>query len=278
MKFLKHAFIRHKAAMDRLPFDGYRIEVARTAEQYRSAFRLLQIGYVFEGIEPVGGRVLRITEHHVLRESTVLLAYEGDKVVGTMTLTLDSSAGLPLDGDYPARLAALRSQGRRLAEIGSFAIVRRCWRSGVAQLIGLSCVQLGVRQGVEQFVIGVHPRAADVYSALYGFRRFGTPRSHNTLNAPVQALEVDRGCLEAHLRRHYRRATTGTTIADHACCGVPLPCFELPRDVRSRRFTRRKMKTDVFAQIFGRESDRLETLSKPVRKRLACTDPRRLSA
>lgn len=279
MRFLRHAWIRRKAAMNSLPMQRFRLVVAQTAEQYRDAFRLLQVGYVFEGIEPVSGRALRISEHHVLRESTVVLAYEGRQVVGTMTVTLDSPGGLPLERDYQAEIAALRGQPcTRLAELGSFAIVRRCWNSGVAQLLGIACVQLGVRQRTNQFVIGVHPKAGEVYSALYGFTQMGKVRPHCSLKAPVVGLQVDSARLEAHWRRHYRPLPDGTCLAACIFRCAPMPCFALPRDVCSRRFTRRKMPSGVFQQIFGRESDRLETLSDPVRTHLERTDARRLIA
>jgi hypothetical protein len=281
MKRLKHWWIRRKVGLDHLDVSQFRLRIARTREDYRQAFRLLQVGYMFQGIEPVNGRELRINEHHVLRrEATVILACEGDQVVGTMTFTLDSPAGLPLDGDFPQELRALRAEPERLGELGSFAIVRRCWRSGVSQLLGMACVQLAIRQGAQRLVIGIHPRAEDIYAALWGFHRLAAPQRHCSLAAPVVGMQVEIAEIVAHAKRHYPRpfSWSGSTLAQHLARGASFPCFALPpyRDLTSRQFERWKMESHVHEELFRRDSDRWATLSSDVRDYARRTGPQRL--
>ena len=263
MKLLKHALIRRRIDLPNLPLDRFKLVVAQSTAQYRDAFRLLQVGYVFQGIEPVSGRQMRISEHHVLLASTVILAYEGEQLVGTMTVTLDSPALLPLDDDYPQALSELRRSGR-LAEFGSFSIVRRCWGSGVAHLLAIACAQVALRQQAEQLVIGVHPRAVDLYAALWGWRPFGAPQRHHALAAPVVGLHLPVDRLARHLTR-YRPLRGGHTLHALAFGGVPLPCFALPEDLTSPLT---KLDPRGFRQLFRYESDRYDTLSAKVRHQL----------
>jgi len=130
--------IRRKVRMHRAPLDRFVVRVARSTADYEHAFRLLHVADAFQGFEDLDAEQLRITPQHVLPESTVLVAYEAERLVGTLTVTLDSPAGLPNDRDYPEEMAALRRAGATLVEFGSLAIVHRCWSSGVARLLEMA--------------------------------------------------------------------------------------------------------------------------------------------
>ncbi len=171
--------IRRKAGFHKIDPARFTVRIARTTEDYEQAFRLLHIAYAWQGIESLDAPVMRITDQHLLPESTVLVCYEGDQLVGTMTVTTDSPAGLPLDNDYGARLCGFRKRGERIAELGSFGIVGRCHHSGVCQLLSLAAARFSFGWlGVDRLVIGIHPKAAPFYRALWGFGVFGEPRDH----------------------------------------------------------------------------------------------------
>lgn len=260
--FVLDHVIRHRARFDRVPMDRYTIRVARTLGEYESAFRLVHINYAALGIEPMRPVDLRLTEQHALREAIVLVAYDGEQPVGTITVTGDSPAGLPLDGDYPVELGALRAGGAHLAEINSFAIVGRCRRDGLAQLLSIAATRIGFRTlGATHIVSGVHPSATPMYRAIWSFTPLGAPRTHATLRAPVAGQVVERSTIFAHVRRHFgKRMSSGSTLEAHLLMGPPLPCVSVPDDSPNADLGAFKMPRDVFRTLFVDRTDRLASL------------------
>lgn len=275
---LLHEAIRRKAALHKTPLDRYRVFVAREAAHYEDAFSLLHVAYVYQGLESPRGATMRITPQHVLPEATVFVAYEGDVIVGTMTVTLDSPAGLVLDKDYPAELAELRRRGERLVEYGSLAIVRRCWHTGVTTLLNNAvCLWTQHILRATRIVMGVNPAAREVYAAMYGFEPLGAPRQHAELAAPVQGFSV--GVTESlvHIDRHHRRRlANGMRVNEAHRQG--LPCIEIPRSIPHDELPRWKLTRQVFRELFIKKSNLLDSLDPTVREYLAMwRSPRTLS-
>jgi hypothetical protein len=98
--------------------------VAASANVRLDAARLVGKLYSAEGYlgeEHVDGAPF-LTPHHLLPEATVFIAREGKRVIGTLTVILDSAAGLPMESLYGEEVAQLRASGRRVCEICSLAI------------------------------------------------------------------------------------------------------------------------------------------------------------
>jgi hypothetical protein len=255
--------IRRKGRFDRIELGRFTVRPARTIEEYELAFRLVQLGYLFRGIEPLGALEMRITEQHVLPEATVMCAWEGDQIVGTMTVTVDSPAGLPLDKDYPQELAALRSQGRKLAEFGSFAIVQRCWGDGVAQLLSIACARMALRiHHATDIVIGIHPKAGAVYRALWGFTPMAAPQEHAQLRAPVQPWTLSRDRVTWHLTQHCTvPMRSGASVLEHILGPTPHPDVWVPDQVPVDDLAKWKMPREVFQGLFHEKTDHLRSLT-----------------
>ncbi len=253
--------IRSKAAIHTTPLDHYRIRIAREVSEYEDAFHLLHIAYVYQGIEDVRCDKMRITPQHVLPEATVFVAYENDQCVGTMTVTLDSPAGLPLENDYPGELDDLRKQGARFVEYGSLAVVRRCWHSGVTVLLNMAACYWSINMlGATDIVMGINPKAAPLYRAMYNFQRLGSPKQHSKLTAPVLAMRTNIPTTVEWARKHFPAPlSSGLTIADHWTRTLP-PCIEIPAQVSPTDLARWKLPRAVFQELFIEKSDRLESL------------------
>jgi hypothetical protein len=262
--FLCDTLIRRKVRLHTMDVDRFKIRVARTADEYRDAFRLVHVGYVFQGIERLKELDLRITEQHVLPEATVLVAYEGDQIVGTISVTKDSPAGLPIDKDYPEPLDELRRRGAQISEIGSLAVVRRCWHSSLMPLLGMAAGRLGFRiHGSTHHVIGVHPKAAAFYRAIWGFRPIGPARHHAELDAPVVGLMHDRSELREHMVRWHRRQLSGIGVlpADYILGPLVPEGLFMPEGIPESEWPRFKMPREVFRELFVEHSNRLLELS-----------------
>jgi hypothetical protein len=260
--FVTEALVRRRVRFDVLTEGRFKVRVARTVQDYEQAFRLVHAGYVVQGIESPLDPDLRVTEQHVLPEATVLLAYEGDRAVGTMTVTIDSPAGLPLDKDYPESLRELRRTGARLAEFGSFTIVSRCRGSGVAQLLSLAALRVSVQCGATDIVIGVHPKTIPFYRGVWGFDALGEPKAHAQLTAPVVGMHMVMAASQAHLRRHYSRPlSSGYGAADYLEGVARIPGFEMPDTLPMDALARWKMPRDVFQALFRDRTNVLAQLS-----------------
>jgi hypothetical protein len=262
--FVSDPWIRHKVRLHEVDTERFRVRLARTAQEYQDAFRLVHVGYVFQGIEPLRELDLRITEQHVLSEATVLVAYEGEQIVGTISITKDSPAGLPLDKDYPEALAKLRNAGAQIAEIGSLAVVRRCWHSSLMPLLGMAAARVAFRvYGSTHQVIGIHPKATPFYRALWDFHPLGPARRHSELEAPVIGLAAERESLRSHATRFYRRPMTveKTLPVDYVFdARIPRNLY-LPEDIPAHEWPRFKMSRGVFRELFIERANRLSSLS-----------------
>jgi len=267
-EFVEDKIIRRKAMFERIPVERFSIRLARTVEEYEQAFRLVHVAYVYQGYELLKAIDMRTTEQHVLPEASVLVAYEDGRCVGTISATLDSPAGLPLDKDYPEELGALRSQGARIVEIGSFAVVSRARRTGASQLLALSTFRLGERaHGATHYVIGVNPKAAPFYRAVWGFKPLGPSRGHADLSAPVVGLVVSREQGLACMRR-FGRMRDGFLPSDYPERADSPPGLQLPEHLPPESWTRWKMPREVFRELFIRRSNRLHCLSEQTRGHL----------
>jgi len=267
--WIRNWYLRRKAALHQTPVDRYEVRIARSVKEYQDAFRLIHVAYVYQGIEPVRGMEMRITPQHVLPESTVFVAYEGETLVGTMTVTLDSPAGLPLDHDYPEPLMRLREQGARMVEFGSLAVVRKCWHTGVTTLLNIAAHTFAwVVLEATHCVMGIHPRAAPFYDAVYNFAALGAPRPHAELDAPVQGMVHELAGIRHHMRRHFRRPmATGLTPGEHFTEQLP-PNIRMPEGESLAQLARWKLPRAVFRELFIEQSDRLDSLDERTRQQL----------
>ncbi|MBI5542455.1 MAG: hypothetical protein HY901_01090 [Deltaproteobacteria bacterium] len=258
---LTDKLIRLKLGVHKTPLDRFEVRIARTVRDYERAFRLLHVAYVYQGIEDVESERMRITKQHVLPESTVLVALEGEKLVATMTVTLDSSAGLPFDEDYPQQMQELRKSKARIVEYGSLAIVRRCWHSGVGRLMEIAGHAWSTRVlGATHCVAGVNPAAVPHYRALYGFQKVGAPRAYHDLDAPVQGLVVDFSEALAHIGRCFTKPLPDGRLYHEHLTGKLADCIKVPTEVALEDLVRWKLPREVFQELFIAKSDRLYSL------------------
>ena len=263
---LRDRLIRRALPMDQLPLDRFSIRVARTAAEYRDAFQLVYSAYLYEGYESAIPYGMRITEQHVLPESTVLVAYEGERIVGTMTIVEDSRAGLPLQQEYPQVVDDLRAGDAHLVEYTSLTVVKRLWAKGIPQLLALAAGNMVINHLAATHVLaGVNPKAVDVYRALYGFAPIGEAKTHTKLTAPVAGMVLDLERADRHIRRWYKRPmSTGRRPYDHFRYAPP-SCVALPPLGQSKEaLAQWKLPREVFQELFLASTDRVTTLSPRV--------------
>jgi hypothetical protein len=209
---------------------------------------------------------MRITPQHLLREAVVLIAYDDRKPVGTMTVTQDSPAGLPLDHDYPVELTALRRVGARLSEFGSLAVEKHVRGAGVTLLLNMAAhfVARNIMRSTHS-VIGVNPNAEGFYSALYDFRRLAEPRAHAELAAPVLGLVHECQRLGDFLSRHFvKPMESGRAVWEHYSVELP-GCVVLQPEILHGDL---RLPRAVFREVFVHRSGKLQSLDAATRRYL----------
>ena len=257
--------IRARARVHATPIDKWRVRVAHTAADLLSAFSLVQRAYAERGIAIDAAR-MRITPQHLLRESVVLVAHDGGRAIGTITVTRDSPAGLPLDHDFPECLADLRRRGAKICEFGSFAVDRDARGSGPAILLNMVAHYLA-RNAVRasHCVIGVHPSVEGFYRANYDFRRIAEPKAHAELDAPVLGMMHEVMAVGEFLREHFPTPmATGKLFWEHCCSALP-PCVDVPAAVLAGDFS---LPRAVFREVFVHRSRMLQSLDEVTRRHL----------
>ncbi|MCE0493282.1 N-acyl amino acid synthase FeeM domain-containing protein [Vibrio salinus] len=113
----------------------YKIAVGK--QEIEDAFRLVWNNYVEAGLQENNHEGIRFTKYHLLPNTKVFIAnYHEElaagkpeefkkgngKIVGTVSLVLDSPMGLPMEEFCGEEIAKMRSQGKRLAEVVAFAL------------------------------------------------------------------------------------------------------------------------------------------------------------
>ncbi len=130
--------------------------------------------------------------HHLLDECVTFIAEEDNRITGTLTVILDSPAGLPLEGLYPEEVAALRRQEHRVCEFCSLAVEpkRREHRSIVLGLFKKAFAYVHHLAGVTDVCVTLKPSHERFYRRLRFEDLGGFRRDHRFDGAETIALRL----------------------------------------------------------------------------------------
>jgi hypothetical protein len=178
MNFLKllPRFFRLRLIRNRIrimaPPPGLQIKIATTKEELEKVYSLLHDCYVGTKLMAPETSGLRCNYFTFLPSTTAVIALIDNKIVGTVSLIKDSSAGLPSDKDFREENDRLRLDGHNLVEVSSLAIepsFRK--KSHVVSLYLMKYLQRYTthHMGCTTISCVVHPRAKDFYAAFWGF-------------------------------------------------------------------------------------------------------------
>jgi N-acyl amino acid synthase FeeM len=203
--------------------------VATDSERLRSAFGLIYKTYLREGLVRSNRFGLRILPHQLLDTSWVLLAVMNRRLVGTLSVIEDGRLGLPIESLYPAELATLRSQGRRVAELTCLATERLQASEYFPVLRELlwAAIQLTTRRRVDCLTICVHPRYARFYRQRLSFADLGPLRRCSWVcDGPAVAMSRDLD------RTGGAPSISAWPICGSAACSLDLNASAAGRQVR----------------------------------------------
>jgi hypothetical protein len=172
---------------------GAEVGISTSSREIASALRLVHDVYVGEGYmepHPLGMRIL--LPHHALKSTIVVSARRDGEVVGTLTLLFDGAVGLPMDELYPEALTRFRRAGRRIVEVGNFAIAKHVRGTAIVMHLMRAAVRLAMAERQDDLVIAVHPKHATFYRTIWLMERFGQVAPYSEVKgAPAIGLRGD---------------------------------------------------------------------------------------
>ncbi len=158
-------------------------------------YRLTHDSYVERGyVKPLcDGRLVHYPHLDRIPETTILVAEVNEAIVGTVSLTLDSDAGLHVDDDFKAECDRIRGEGRRLAASWRIATRKEC-RNQLKVVMELirQIVHEFVIQEIETCVFTFNPRHERIYKRLLNMETVAVRESTKGLeNAPAVFMRFD---------------------------------------------------------------------------------------
>lgn len=182
---------------------AFKIRLARRTSVLEDALALLNRRYRQRGY---GFQTLSLSKQRM-----TIVAYEGRRVMGTLTVQLDTGAGLLGDECFKPELDALRSQGASLCEFIKLATASDAPMPGtLASMFHVAFIFAHQIHSATHAAIEVNPRHAAFYKRVLRFSQCGVPQDNPRVNAPgvllvgdfqhigEQLLARDRPAVDAH--------------------------------------------------------------------------------
>lgn len=118
--------------------------------------------------------------------------FEKDTIYGTISVVVDSAAGLPMDSIYADELAPWRSEGKKLAEVVQFAVDNDIFTavSGKkpspfeAAPLFRAVLTYALKTHIDYLCISINPKH-DRFYGLLGFKQFGKLKHYDSVDAPA---------------------------------------------------------------------------------------------
>lgn len=158
--------------------DQPQIRLAHTATELTAAYRLVHDQYVKRGYQATDPKGVHFTPHFALPTSHTFIASIGTVVVGTLTMTIDGTLGLPMEQEYPDEIRALRKPGRRLAELSCLVTRRSIDLPVLLRLFHAVYAYALHQQGVTDFCIAVTTEHQSFYHDNLLFEQAGSAKPY----------------------------------------------------------------------------------------------------
>ncbi len=214
------AHLREMIRINDLETREYNFGLVTRENDFLTALKLVQDVYIEEGYvnreTDIGP--YRILKNHHHEETAVFVGKKQTQVAFTVSLFPDSAWGLPMDAIYKEELDYLRSQGRKLGEVGCLATHPE-HRNGSQNILmhGNKIMFKYAMDTLEldDLVIAVHPKHALVYKEVLMFEEIdpGTVKTYPKVNNnPAIALRLDLHEAEDKFRHFYQNNSLETNL------------------------------------------------------------------
>lgn len=162
-------------------------KIADEKQSLEEAFTLVWENYVETGLQKDNHQGIRFTKYHLLPDTRVFVAnyhqaleeqrpdkFDGKgKIVGTVTLVIDSPMGLPMEEFCGDEIAQLRAQGRKMAEVIAFSLNPKYTKYKVFLHMFKLLFQFAEMKGVTDLCCSVTERHIKFYRKVCLFEPLG---------------------------------------------------------------------------------------------------------
>jgi hypothetical protein len=173
----------------------FKIRVADREGRRRSASFLVQRRYAWRGyqIDPSPG---------VRPNGVTLSAYDGDDVVATISVGLDSASGMFVDALFANEIDSFRLPGRRICEFTKLAVDEALRSKQVlAAIFHIAYIYARRVHACSDLFVEVNPRHVRFYERMLGFRSHGSVRMDPRVDAPAALLHLELGHAEDEIAK-----------------------------------------------------------------------------
>jgi len=191
--------VADRVGQETVETSGFKIRLANTEGRRSKASFLIKRQFAWRGYHVGAGALSEVPANRI-----TLAAFSNDEQpVATITVGVDSPAGLGVEAVYPLEIQALRASGKRLGEFTKLAvdsIVRS--RSVLAAIFHIAYIYAYRIRDCTDLVIEVNPRHVRFYEAMLGFSRYGEQRLDPRVGAPAVLLRLDLAWGEVQIARY----------------------------------------------------------------------------
>lgn len=169
--------------------NGYSIHLVNSLKQRIKASTLIKRMYASRGYQTEQTSVFGTKPNQYTFE-----ARQSGRLIGTLTLTIDTGKGLLADTLYKTELDQFRQQGRTLCEVSKLAFNPETSSKEIfASLFHMAYIFARRVHGADDAFIEINPRHAVFYKHMLGFKQTGEQRTCPRVNAPAVLLQLDIG-------------------------------------------------------------------------------------
>lgn len=162
---------------------------AYSQNDIKEAFQLVEKKYLEQNyISPDSNFSKEIPECYLAKDSAVFTAKAGDAILGTVSVIMDSSFGLPMDDIFRKELEEFRNAGKKIVEIGRLAVEKNKDISLLFSLFKL-VFHYCVCKKADYLCITVNPKHSSFYN-YFQFEDKGFVEKYGAVNNAPAALKV----------------------------------------------------------------------------------------
>jgi hypothetical protein len=182
--------LRKTRALLNNPYDlAVNYSIARERDTVEEAFGLVYQAYTEVGLQAENAARIRFTKYHLIPTTKVFVAVfrpeltkeeferghvnDNKKVVGTLTLVIDSALGLPVEQVCAPEIQAMRDKGARMAEVIALAIDPQFRRHNVMMFLYKIMFEYARLKGVTDICCAVTKRHIEFYRDILLFQPLG---------------------------------------------------------------------------------------------------------
>lgn len=167
--------------------NGYSICLADSPRLRSEARALIHRMYAWRGYHIENAPIAPHNPHQL-----TLVASRGQKLIGTVTLGLDSNDGLLADELYEQEINVFRSKDGKVCELSKFAVdPQYSSKEILAGLFHSAYIYARTIYNARDAFIEVNPRHAGFYKRMLGFRPIGDTRICPRVKAPALLLHLE---------------------------------------------------------------------------------------